>query len=55
MLLVIWVVRLELNFSELGLAVITFMFGALVFLFNEMQARKYARSTCTDVCVVPLV
>jgi hypothetical protein len=54
MLLVIWVFRLELNVSELGLALLSFMFAALCFLFNGVHTRNHSKSTCTDLCVLPV-
>ena len=49
MLLVIWVVRLELNIRELGCIALTYMFGAIIYLLNEMMSREHSAPMCTEV------
>lgn len=53
MLVVIWVVRLEINLKELALFVISYALGLLVWFYEQHNARKFVGANCDLPCIAP--
>ena len=51
MLIVIWVIRLEINLQEIGVFLLTYLTAVLVWLWDQIHQRQYTEVTCKSLCI----
>ena len=55
MLIVLWVLRIELTYQELGLLCLVYCLGAFLWAQGQYYERKFAAANCEEFCIAPLV
>ena len=55
MLIVLWVLRIELTYQELGLLCLVYCLGACLWAQGQYYERKFAAANCEEFCIAPPV
>jgi len=55
MLIVLWVLRIELTYQELGLLCLVYCLGAFLWAQGQYYERKFAAANCEEFCIAPPV
>ena len=51
MLIVIWVIRLEINLQEIGVFLLTYLTAVLVWLWDQIHQRQCTEVACKSLCI----